>query len=157
LLYEQGLYAEAVEQMLPLSEKAGNTPDVKAIALLARVMANQGRLADALQWCEKAISSDKLNPGLYYLAATILQEQGLLDKAAALLKQAIYLDRKIVLAHFALANLARQRGKTKESIKHFANARVLLNAYGHDDVLPESDGMSAGRLIEIIERLTIGD
>jgi len=156
-LYEQGLYAKAVEIIIHPGEKTVAGADVKSMALLARAFANQGRLNDALQWCEKAISSDKLNPGLYSLAATILQEQGLLDKAAVLLRQAIYLDRNFVLAHFALANLARQQGKTKESEKHFENARALLQSYGHDDVLPESDGMIAGRLMEIIERLTISD
>ena len=156
-LYEKGLYAEAAEQILSLAKQSDNVTDVKSMTVLARAMANQGRLSDALQWCEKAIVSDKLNPGLYYLAATILQEQGLFDKAGALLKQAVYLDRKSVLVHFALANLARQQGKTKESKKHFENARVLLQAYGHDDVLPESDGMSAGRLMEIIEKLTMND
>jgi chemotaxis protein methyltransferase CheR len=156
-LYEKGCYAEVVELLLPLAKKSGGVPDIKAMALLARAFANQGRLADALHWCERAISSDKLNPGLYCLAATILQEQRLFEKASTLLKQAIYLDRKIVLAHFALANLTRQQGKAKESRKYFANALALLQSYGHDDVLPESDGMIAGRLIEIIERLMIDD
>jgi len=156
-LYEQGLYAEAVETILPGAAQAGRGTGIRTMALLARSLANQGRLADALQWCEKAIGADKLDPGLYHLAATVLQEQGLLEKAAVLLKQAIYLDRKFVLAHFALGLLARRQGKSKESEKHFENTRSLLEHYGHDDVLPESDGMIAGRLMEIIERLKIVD
>lgn len=157
VLYQNGQYAETVKQISSFAEKVGVAPDVKAIALLARAMANLGRLAEALQWCEKAIILDKLNPGLYYLAATVLQEQCLFEKAATLLMQAIYLDRKMVIAHFALANLALQQGKAKESKKYFKNARALLRAYGPDDVLPESDGMIAGRLIEIIARLTSND
>jgi chemotaxis protein methyltransferase CheR len=39
----------------------------------------------------------------------------------------------------------------EESIRHFENARALLDNYQAEDVLPESDGMTARRLREIIE------
>ena len=124
--------------------------DPKAIALLARNYANQGKLAEALEWCEKAIAVDKLNPGLYYLRATILQEQGQLEEAVMSLKRALYLDRNFVLAHFALGNITRQQGKFNESDRHFENALTLLRSYRQEEILPESEGISAGRLSEII-------
>jgi chemotaxis protein methyltransferase CheR len=55
-----------------------------------------------------------------------------------------------VLAHFALGNLAVQQRKLKESEKHFGNALLLLATYRAEDNLAESDGITAGRLIEII-------
>jgi chemotaxis protein methyltransferase CheR len=120
------------------------------MALLARAYANQGHLAAALEWCDKAIAADKLNAGLRYLRATIRQEQGANDEAMVSLKQALYLDPNFVLAHFALGNLALRQGKLKESDKHFANALWLLSAYRPEDVLPESEGVTAGRLMQII-------
>jgi chemotaxis protein methyltransferase CheR len=38
--------------------------------------------------------------------------------------------------------------------KHFTNASRLLEACPPDDVLPESDNLTAGRLIEIISSIT---
>lgn len=121
------------------------------IALLARSYADQGRLSEALEWCEKALSTDKLNPSLYYLRATILQEQGTLKEAITALKQALYLDQNLVVAHFALGNLALRQGKPKESEKHFENALSLLSRCNREEILPESEGLTAGRLLETIE------
>ena len=147
-LYERGRYAEAEEQLLAwLSEKPD---DSKALALLARVRANQGRLREALECCGKAIAAEKVNAGSHYLRATILLELGLLQEAAAALKRALYADQNFVLAHFLLGNLARQQGKSRSARKHFENALSLLSAYGREEVLPESEGMTAGRLVEII-------
>ena len=105
---------------------------------------------EALEWCEKAITTDRLNPGLYYLKATILQEQGAIEEAIVSLKQALYLDQDFVLAHFALGNLALQGGNLKASNRHFNNALSLLKTYEQKEILPESEGITAGRLREII-------
>jgi chemotaxis protein methyltransferase CheR len=147
-LYEQGHAAEAAESLG--TRRSENSADAQALAQLARVSANEGQLSVALAWCEKAVAADKLNPGYHYLLATILQEQGQVAEAIQSLKRALYLDQHLVLAHFALGTLTRRQGRLKESHKHFANALALLSAYGQDETLPESEGMTAGRLREII-------
>ena len=148
-LYGHGRYSEAAEKTLEILSREPN--DAKAIALLARIYANQGRIADALEWCNKAVAADKLNPGWCYLLATILQEQGRPGEAVAALKRALYLDQNHALAHFALGNLTRRRGKFKESGRHFRNALSILSGYRQEHVLPDSEGVTAGRLAEIIQ------
>lgn len=125
--------------------------DKIALLAIARTHADQGQLSEALEWCEKALSADKLNPSLYYLRAIILQEQGALKEAIIALKQALYLDQSLVVAHFALGNLALRQGKPKESEKHFENALSLLSRCSREEILPESEGLTAGRLLETIE------
>lgn len=147
-LYEQGRYAEASEQIAGLL--ADHPNDAQAMTLLARVYANQGRLAEAFQWCERAIAADKLAAGCHYLLATVLQERGQVEEAVRSLKRALYLDPHFVLAHFALGNFAKQQGKLREWAKHFENALSLLSRYPEEGILPESEGMTAGRLMEII-------
>lgn len=147
-LYEQGRYEEAAQTLSGLL--ARNQSDLKAMDLLARVYANQGKLTEASSWCEKALATDKLNPACHVLHATILQEQGATHEAVRALQRALYLDQNLVLAHFALGNIARQQGKFREASKYFENVRVLLDAYSQEEVLPESEGMTAGRLREII-------
>jgi chemotaxis protein methyltransferase CheR len=148
VLYEQGRYAEAEEQTTALLSK--NPNDAKAMAFLTRIYANQGKLAAALAWCERAVAADRLNPGSHYLHATIQQERGQAEEAAKSLRRALYLDPDFVLAHYALGNLGLRQGKFEEADKHFENALSLLSAYPRDDLLPESDGLTAGRLMEII-------
>ena len=152
ILYEQGRYAEAAEKILSLfshGQKESSLQE-KATALLARIYANQGKLPEALSWCEKAIALNKLNPGYHYLLALILQEQGQIEEAMASLKRALYLDQNFVLAHFALGNLTRRQGKLEESARYFENTLTLLQGYQEDDILPESEGLTAGKLSELI-------
>ncbi len=148
-LYQAGRYAEAADEAGRLIKNSGNE-DTPALVLLARIYANMGRLDDALGMCEKAISSDKLDPGPYYLLAVIQQEMGLSEESEATLKRILYLDPGFVLAWFAMGNLARRQGRAGESKKQFKNALSAMDRYGQDDLIPESGGLTAGRLAEII-------
>ncbi|MGB8355755.1 MAG: CheR family methyltransferase, partial [Chthoniobacteraceae bacterium] len=147
-LFEQGDYLDAATK-LNIGLKREAQPEDSA--LMARICANLGQLTEAQTWAEKAIAANKLNAGLYYLRAVILQEQNALDESAASLKQALYLDPDFVLAHYALGNLALRQHRPEESTRHFSNVLVLLNRYGADDVLPQSDGLAAGRLREMVQ------
>ena len=151
-LYQQGRYAQAADTLLATSGEHQMVP--AALALLSRALANQGRLADALTWCERWIAADKMDPAGHYLHAMVVLEQGDPRRAHASLQRAIYLDHDFVLAHFALGNLALRCGKSAQAAKHFSNARDLLQACRADDVLPESDGLTAGRLAETLASLT---
>jgi len=147
-MFELGRYFDATEKltMLPVNGKG----DPKIISLLARAYANQGRLDDAINWCKKAISIDAVNAGHYYLLATILQEQGQTEEAVKSLKKALYIDHNFVLAYFVLGNIMQRQGEMKLSRKYLKNALDLLSRYRPEEVLPESDGITAERLSEII-------
>ena len=144
-LYAQGLCAEVIEKL------DGKAP--RARALVVRALANQGKLAEASALCEQAIAADKLDPGLHFLGATILQEQNRESEAIAALKRALYLDSNFALAHFALGNLLLRAGNAPAARKSFENALALLNACPPEDSVPESDGLTAGRFKEIIHLL----
>jgi chemotaxis protein methyltransferase CheR len=144
-LFERGDYVEAARKL----EMKEATPE--SSALLARICANLGQLAEALEWIEKAIATDKLDAGLHYLRAIILQEQGVAEESVASFKRALYVDPDLVLAHHALGNLALRQERLKDAARHFANTLVLLTRYDADDVLPHSDGLAAGRLREIVQ------
>jgi chemotaxis protein methyltransferase CheR len=124
--------------------------DAQAMLLLARDCANQGNLAVALVWCDKAIAADKMAARAYYLRAIILQEQGSLPEALVAFKQTVYAEPQFVLGHFFLGNLALTQGRLRESEKHFENVLLSLAQYHPEDMVPESEGLSAGRLREMI-------
>ncbi len=151
-LYQKGMFGDVVSALL--SGSAEGPLDPAAASLLARALANQGRLVDALAWCDRWITADKLDPVAHYLRAVVLLEHGEPKQARASLRRAIYLDHGFVLAHFALGNLARSRGNAGEMDKHFANALYFLRRYRPDDRLPESDGLTAGQLTETLAAIT---
>jgi len=116
----------------------------------ARCCAGEGRLGEAIAWCEKAIEADRLNPAHYYLLAIILQEQGQVEAASQSLARALYLAPDFALAHFALGNLRLSQGRRSEADRHLANALTVLERCAQQEILPEADGLTAGRLVEII-------
>lgn len=150
--FERGNYLEAKELLKKYFHYYYNDPN--AHSLLTRIYANEGNLREAFAWCEKAISLDRTNPLHHYLMASILQEQNRHEEAIAELKRVLYLDHNFVIGHFALGNISARVGKMKDSRKSFDNALKLLQQYPVDFVLPESDGMTANRLIEIIHTTT---
>jgi chemotaxis protein methyltransferase CheR len=152
-LIQQCRFQEAIEKVTILLSQ--NQEDTKAMALLSKILANQGNLNEALKWCEKSIHIDKLNPEYYYLRSAILQEKGIINEAIISLKQTLYLDQNFVLAYFALGNLALHQGRIKESNKYFENALLILKKYHRDEIPIGSDGITAGRFIEIINSMTV--
>ncbi len=150
-LSREGRYGESAEVLVSILGGIPENP--RAMVLLAKVYANQGRLDEAAEWCWKAIAEEKLDPEVHYLLATILLEQAKNHEATRCLKRAIYLDQNFVLAHFTLGNLYLHQKYYKASRKHFENALTILRTCGQEQVLLESEGITAGRLIEILETL----
>lgn len=140
--------AQAPEVSKPLQPEVSADPH--ALALLARSHANQGRLHEAVRYCDAAIAADKCDPALRYLQAVILEEMGLLDDAMAAHQRVLYLDQNFVLAHFALGNLCRRLGRKTAAVRHFVNAADLLDGYPPGEILPASEGLTAGHLVSIV-------
>ncbi len=136
----------------PESEAGQNSPAerIEEMVRFARNSADQGDLAAALSWCEQAVAADRLNPAWHYLRAAILQEQEAFAEAILSLRKAIYLDQGFVMAHFALGNLALRQADKRAARKHFHNVLALLENHQPEEALPESEGITAGRLEEIV-------
>jgi len=125
----------------------------RAIRLLARICADQGRLAEAQAWCDKVIAADRVDPAGYYLRALVFQERGLHVEAGDALRQTLYLDPDFIIAHFTLGALAHAMGNAAAAARHWRNTIQLLGRCAPEAPVPESDGLSAARLLEIIESL----
>ena len=69
------------------------------------------------------------------------------------LNSTLYLDPRFVLAHFLCGNIARRRSRAADADSHFRTTLSLLEELSPDDVLPESEGMTAGKLAEIVRSI----
>jgi len=142
-LYARGCYEEVIN--LPA---VGNSSD--ELLLKIRAYANLGKLKEARGQCEAAIAADKLNPKLYFMQGIILLDDNKTDDAALALKRVIYLDPNFVIAHFTLGNIYLRLGNNRNADKHFSNVLTLLTTFQPEEIVPESDGLKAGRLKEIV-------
>ena len=116
----------------------------------ARELANNGRLQEALDWCQRWLAADALASGAHYLRAMILQELGRTSDARRAFKQTLYLKPQFTLAHVGLGNLARAEGRSEQAIKHFSHALDSLRDATPDDPLEEGDGLTVQRLQGIL-------
>jgi chemotaxis protein methyltransferase CheR len=129
------------------------SPQTSTPGQLAVSLANQGKLSAALEHCDQWIAIDRLNASSHCLRGVILQEQGNIDEALRSLRTAMYLDPNCARAHFVMGSIARSHGDWREATRHLSNTRKLLHRFQSDDPLPEFDGVTAGRFLQIIDSL----
>ncbi len=154
-LYEKGHYREASEKLEDFFNKGHiSSSHTDGMIILAKSYGNQHNYSLAEQWCKKAIEYKKTDRYYYYLLSTILQEEDKIDEAIALLKKAIYIDENFIIPYFLLGSLYLKQGKTKEAEKQFKNTLSMLDNLKEDAILYDSDGMTAGRLKEIVKMMT---
>lgn len=122
-------------------------------ALLARIHADRGALAEAIEWSSEALAGNKTDAHGYYLHASILIEMGRRAEAVKALNRVLYLAPEFVLAHYALGVLAKDDGKRGRARKHFDNALAILAHRPPDEVLAEANGLEVRELAAIIRTL----
>jgi len=116
----------------------------------ARALADQGRLDEALQRCDRWLAADALDAAGHYVRGLVLMERGDAGAAREALRRCLYLESQFVPALLGLAQLARSEGRQAEARRHFAAASALLDPLEPQQQLPEAGGLTAGRLRETL-------
>jgi chemotaxis protein methyltransferase CheR len=150
-LHVAGVHVDASAK-LPATGRLQCT-DFQSAAQRVQHHANLGELAEALFWCERAIANARTDVPLHFLQASILQELHRDEDALVALRNVLFLDPGHVLAHFTLANLYRRRNRKPDAAKHLANLRQLLSQRDQREELPQSGGLTVGRLNAILPTL----
>jgi chemotaxis protein methyltransferase CheR len=155
ILFESGKYRACVDECLRLVEVDANNSHI--LKLIVKSYANMGKLSEARKWGEILISRKDAqgisSAETYYLYATILIEQNELNLAEEAIKKALYIDPNHLFAHLTMGNLMNTGGKNQRAGKHFQIVCDLLEVYRDDELVPGSDGLTAGRLKEMVESL----
>jgi chemotaxis protein methyltransferase CheR len=125
---------------------------VQACTLLGQVYANLGEWSEAEQWCRRATQSNILALNAHYTLALVLQHQQKFDQAIESMRKVVYLDHLNVLGHYGLANLYYASGQRPQAHKSLDNTRRLLEGRAAEEMIPESGGVTVGRLREAITR-----
>ena len=85
-------------------------------------LANEGRLVEALELCERQRTSLPPAPELFFLMGMLHQSAGDADRAEGCFHKTLYLDADHEEAHLALALVARQRGDAAMAEKYRQSA-----------------------------------
>ncbi len=154
--YNDGNYVEAIELLKELLTNPSLNTSIpenekeEALYFLSMSLANSGLLTPALEWCDKGILKNKLNPSLYFLKSNLLQALNRPTEAIESLRKSIFLDSDYTMAHFSIANIYRRVGRSTESNKHFKIVIDILKNYSDEDIVKDSGGLTANRIKEMI-------
>ena len=150
-LYRSGRYQHVIALLKDLDGTSQSDPEI--IMLKSRALANLGLLDQARQCMDQLSEVSHLGSGYYYLLATILQESMEADLAEQALKRALYLDPHHIMARFRLGNLARSKGEMQQARRQFKGIKEILIAMPEEEIIADSDGLTAGRLMDICNQL----
>jgi tetratricopeptide (TPR) repeat protein len=146
--FNKGNFGEA-ELILSRICNSQDTITREALRYLIRTLANQGKLDAAIDLCNQALDSHKLDGDIYFLLANIQQEMGNSDEAVLNLKKVIFLHPGHALAHFSLGNQFLKKSNKTEANRHFRNTIKILSKLDPATLLPDSGGITAKELLEV--------
>jgi len=136
---------------LPKTRRApvlASPPVVEEREDFLKLLTTEQSLQEALKFCEGLIAKDPLRPEHHYFLALVYIQLNNYSDAARVLKQAVYLDRDFVLAHYFLGVSSLALGKV--AARHFRNARRLLDPMPDEFPLAYGDGLTAGELGRLV-------
>ena len=138
------------EQLSTKTVPTGKADTVSRLSDQVKAFANTGKLMQAREYSEKLLKLDSGNAGFYYFHATIVSEMDLFEEAEQVLQKALYIDPSHLVSHLQMARIASKTGKIIKSKKYYGNVKELLASYSDDQIVPDSDGMTAGRIKEFV-------
>ncbi|MCP4601885.1 MAG: protein-glutamate O-methyltransferase CheR [Proteobacteria bacterium] len=113
---------------------------------------NEGKINETLERLSAlANGPGKLDYRVHFLRSIVGDQAGKTKESITSLKQAIFLKKDFVIGHFFLGVLYQREGRNKMSAKSFRNARGLVAKLPNDHLLDEAEGLTAGRLEEIVQ------
>lgn len=92
-----------------------------------------------MELLNKAEQFDNLQAQVHYLRGLVYLHTGQLDTALVALRQAVYCDSGLALAHYALGDLYTRWGKQKDAEKHWNRAKTALAGLQPDAHVPFGD------------------
>lgn len=128
-----------------------DSENTEALLLMAKIEVARGHLRSARKLALEVTTLDRLNISAYYLLSAIHQGLNDNDKAIECLKKTIYLDKGFIGGHFSLGCLYKKGNQTALANKAFKNVVKLMVGRPKDEIVPETNGITYGKLLEVAE------
>lgn len=143
-----GKHDEALPLLSALAADEGAA--ARVWTLYGKLMANQGRLDEALDHLRQAIAIDPCDLEANYLSSVIHRELGQTDEAIRTLKRTVYLDHNLAIAHFDLGNIYAERGDRQSAQRHWRTARQILGGQEEVTAMELEQGVTKGQLQAVL-------
>ncbi len=125
--------------------------DPEAAMMAVRALANLEPEA-AVRACAEAAARYPLSVELRYLESVLLLGLGRLGEAERAVRQALYLEPSLAVAHLTLGYVLRRLGDTAGALRAFRSTQSLCAAQPPDTPVPLAEGERAGTLADVARR-----
>jgi chemotaxis protein methyltransferase CheR len=157
-IYNSGEYKQCIEtvnNILNQNKSKTIALDVmrEATLLLINSHINIGENNSAVNECKKYIKSN-INDHIFYLMlANLYVDSDDNDSAIDNLIKAIYLKPDYIAAHLLLGKIYFKDKKVESAEKHYRICLKLLSQISNDTIIDDTDGFSAGSLVQVINNI----
>lgn len=114
-----------------------------------RELASRGELERASARGAELLAQAKLDAKLHYYCAVVEESRGRVEEAEILLRRALFLDRRFIIAHYQLALMLRRKGDADGAARCFRNALKLVEKARPEEALPAADKLTVEEFTEI--------
>lgn len=111
-----------------------------------RRLADRGDSNSAIRYCRQLLALDRLNPRVYFYHALLSEQLGNAEEAERSLRQAIYLDRGFLLAHYHLGLTLAKKKDLRAAARSLENVLQLAEEVPGDQPVAEGDGVTVAGL-----------
>ncbi len=147
LARSRGAFADGqYDRVLETTGRQDRVPELSALRV--RSLANLGGPAEAEREAEAALALHPLSAELHFLRGVLLMSLARDHDAARSVRTAIYLDRSLAVAHFTLGSILGRGGDLAGARRAYRNALAQCLSRHPGEIVPLSDGETAGRLAE---------
>jgi chemotaxis protein methyltransferase CheR len=134
----------------PPEERGATNGDAGAAYQTAKNFAGRLELEQAADYASLAIERDPLLARAHHLLGLIYIEQNRPEDALRALRACVFADRSFALGHYTLADVLARMGQHARATKALDNTAALLSGMAPDAALEDGDGLTAGRLLEMV-------
>lgn len=118
-------FDEAMKVLQTLPQESNTDPDAQL--LLAVLLTNGGKLAEAEKTCQRLLRLDDLSAGAHYLMALCQEHVGDRESAKEHDRAAIYLDSSFAMPHLHIGLIAKRSANLAEAKRELNCALQLLD------------------------------
>jgi chemotaxis protein methyltransferase CheR len=112
---------------------------------------NEGRLEAAQDTLGKINATEKTCMEGQFLEALVHEQLGDWDSSRSCLKKALFLDNKLVIAHYFLGIVNERVERLEEALRCYRTVCRLLSSVSKEDVLPLAGWLTAGYVHQLAQ------
>jgi chemotaxis protein methyltransferase CheR len=126
------------------------TPPEAAWVERVRALLAEGRRSEAQARCVAGLELHPASAELLYLNALLLSESGHDAEAASAARRALYLDRRLGVAHLAFGQSMLRLGERERAARSFRAAETALLALGPEAPVPAAGDVDPQSLLALV-------